>query len=170
MSGKKITLRAVEKYIGSGRGLRKDLQEDFRSNCMLAEADLQAYTFRHLRNFLKPEKTWRIFANAFAKTLRRFPDPTVLDGDKRRIAIELKWRRDSISGKDRRVLNQFLDTPHARKAYFITTVKNKSDYQKLGSKKRSREKYRLKEIAVPLALLGSRLTDRMLSGDPSEPR
>jgi hypothetical protein len=157
MRGGKITLQEVEGYVGSGRGLRKDLQDDFRDNRMLAEADLEACIYRHLREFLNSDKSWRIFVRAFAKDLGRYPDLTILDGNKRRVAIELKWRRDRISKKDRGVLNKFLDTPHARKAYFITTVRNKSDYRKLGAEKTQREKYRLKEIAVALNLRGSPL-------------
>jgi len=157
MNARKITLEQVERYIGSGRGIRKDLQEDFQRNHMLAESDLEACIYRHLRNFLEPDKAWRVFVGAYVKTLHRYPDLILLDGHKRRVAIELKWRRPGISEKDRRVLNQFLNTPHARKAYFITTAKNRSDYRKLGARKTQQEKYRLKEIVIALNLRGSRL-------------
>jgi len=157
MSESRITLQKVEGYIGGRENLRKSLQEDFVGHWMIREADLEACTYRHLRRFLEPDKRWRIFARAYSKRLGRYPDLTILEGRKPRLAIELKWRRKRISRKDRCALNDFLKLPHAKKAYFITTVITKHDYRKLGSDKTKSEKIRLKEIPLILDLPQMRL-------------
>jgi hypothetical protein len=159
MAGRRITLQDVERYIGGKRGLRKDLQSDYQDHRFIREADLEVCTYYHLRECLQADKRWKIFARAYRKGLGRFPDFTVLEGLKCRIVIELKWRKENLEKKDRKVLNKFLGRPHRRKAYFITTVMNKSDYEKLGSKKRQLEKYRLKELPVALGLDDNRLDD-----------
>jgi len=160
MRGGSITLRELERYIGSREGLRKDLQKDFRNNRMLAEGDLETGIHFHLRDFLKADKRWQIYARAHSKGLGRYPDLTLVQDFKRRIVLELKWSVPRISKKDRRVLSSFLEAPHARRAYFVTTAGKESDYRKLGAKKTELEKYRLKEIVVALGLRGSRLRER----------
>jgi hypothetical protein len=151
MGKRGMTLQEVERFIGDRKGLRKYVREDFRHHRINREADLEACVLYHLRNFLRPDKNWQIFARAYAKKLGRFPDITILHGKVRRLAIELKRNKKEIPKKDRDTLNRFLGTQHARKAYFITTVRNKLDYRKLDSKTEL-ERNRLKEIPIGLDL------------------
>lgn len=90
------------------------------------------------------------------KGLRRFPDMVILDEKFPRIVIELKWKSEQISRKDRQTLNKFLARRHAKKAYFLTTVDE--TYEKLRARKEDDEKFKLKEVVVPLGLDGTDLT------------
>jgi hypothetical protein len=157
MENERITLREVEDYIRNKKNLRKALQNEYRDNRILNEADMEACIYYHLRIFLRSDRRWRVFARAYRKRFRSYPDITVLEARKPRLAIELKKGRKGISGKDRRTLNKFLRSDHARKAYFISTIRNKLDYKKLGADKTEDEKNRLMEIPVPLDLDGARL-------------
>jgi hypothetical protein len=152
MKKRRISLEDLERFVRRKEELRAKLQQDYLNQRMFGEADLQACTYMHLRSFLKSDKRWRVFANAYFKGRARYPDLTIIEQQKRRLAIELKWRRKKISEHDRQTLRALLNTRHFRKAYFITTVKNKSDYQKLGPKKTETEKNRLIEIVVNLDL------------------
>lgn len=152
MMKRQITPQEVQAFIRRKENLRAKLRRDYLEQRMIHEGDLQACTYMHLRRFLKSDKRWRVFANAYFEGHARYPDLTIMEGQKRRLAIELKKRSKKIPGKDRQTLNAFLGTQHFRKAYFITTAKNKSDYQKLGAKKTETEKNRLIEIVVNLDL------------------
>jgi hypothetical protein len=159
MGNGRISLREVEGYIRNKKNLRKALQKDYRENRILSEADMEACICHHLRIFLKADRRWRVFARAYRKRFRSYPDITVLEARKPRLAVEVKKGRKGISGKDRRTLNKFLRSDHAGKAYFISTVRNKRDYKKLGADKTEDEKNRLMEIPVSLDLHGTRLAD-----------
>lgn len=159
MESGQITLREVETLVGGKErnGLRNTLQRDYRHHRFNREADLEVCTCHHLRKFLNRDKSWRVFARAYSKGLGWYPDISILDGYKRRLAIELKWTGRKISSKDRKTLNKFLETQHARKAYFIRLAKRKSDYRKLGPDKNESEKRKLKEIVISLDLSPSQL-------------
>jgi hypothetical protein len=152
MEKRQITLQEVQRFVKNKENLRAKLVQDYLDHMMLREADLQACVYFHLRGFLKSDKRWRVLLNAYHKGLGRYPDLTIMEQQKHRLAIELKWRSKRISGKDRGTLSAFLEAPHARKAYFLTMVKNKSGFGKLGGQKTDTEKNRLMEIAVNLDL------------------
>jgi hypothetical protein len=159
MENGRISLREVQGYIRNKKNLRKALQNDYRENRILNEADMEACLCHHLRIFLQPDRRWRVFVRAYRKSFRSYPDLTVFEALKPRLAIELKKGRKRISGKDRRTLNKFLVSDHARKTYFISTVRYKRDYEKLGADKTEVEKNRLMEIPVSLDLHGTHLAE-----------
>lgn len=148
----RILLRDVERFIQRKEHLRRKLQKEYLEQRMFKEADLQSCTYMHLRRFLKSDKRWRVFVNAYSKSPGRFHDLAVMEGLNQRLIIEIKRRVAEIPAKDRKALNSFLEKHEKGKAYFITTVKKRSEYKKLGSKKTSTEKNRLIEVVVDLGL------------------
>ncbi len=148
------SLAEVEKFVSTD--LRKRLKADLRNHKMLREAELECSVYYHLRKFLEQDDHWRLFARKYSGKIGRYPDLLILMDKHPVIAMELKWRRGEISHKDREVLGDCLKKLKVNKVYFITTVKEKADYEKLGWKKRPGEKYRLKEITVRLDLRGAR--------------
>jgi len=141
----------VDRFIRSQ--LRKALQDDYRRHKMMREEDFECCAYHDLRDFLERDDHWRVFAKKYSKAIGRYPDLTILKDHEPVRAIELKWRRKSISTKDRDTLRACLRRmATVRKVYFITTVLDKADYRKLGLRKKADEKYRLREITVRLDL------------------
>jgi hypothetical protein len=140
------TLQEVEQFISGP--LKKQLREDLRKEKILREGDIECCTYFHLRRRLGSR--WLIFSRKYASKTKHFVDLVLFHNWKPRIAIEIKWRRKKISGKDRKSLGLMLSRPHLRKAYFISILPDRKSYVKLGTKKADREKRKLIEIRIGL--------------------
>jgi hypothetical protein len=145
----KILLSHVERYVL--KELKPRLRKDLRSLRIVKEADIETCAYYHLRRYLKRDPRWTILARFFARRTGHYVDLVIFRNSKPRVAIELKWNRREIAGKDRKSLNKALERLRglgAKKAYALTLLRNEDDYKK--SVKTTREKYRLHEIRVGL--------------------
>ena len=152
-----VSLLQAERFLSGA--IKKLLQQDLRRCKMVKEADLESCVYYHLRRFLGRDRSWRIFARKYSKTIKRYPDLLLYKEGTPCIAIELKWMREKISRKDRKTLAACLDTLSVNKAYFICTALNPAHYKKLGKSKRSHEKYVLRERVIYLNLSDRRFAN-----------
>ncbi len=142
----KIVLSQVHEFLR--HGLKGKLRNDLRKVRILKEADLECCTYFHLRTFLKSDEDWHVFARKYSSRTGYYSDIVVYKKKKQQLAIEIKWRWDELSRKDRRSLQSVRKYLGIRKTYFISALPDKADYAK-GAKRRS-EKYRLFEVIVDL--------------------
>jgi hypothetical protein len=142
-----ISLSRVEGYVKNG--LKKALRSDLRKLKILKEADVECCAYHHLRKFMRGDKSWRVFARKYSSRTGYYTDLIIFREKKARIAIEIKWRRNTISGKDRRALRNVRRKLGVKKTYFYCVLADGSSYEKLTTK-RSTEKYRLFERIVDL--------------------
>jgi hypothetical protein len=141
-----VSLSAIQKFIR--HDLRRKLRKDLRKLMIVKEADLECASYFHIRRFVAGDERWRILARKHSKKTGRYIDLLIFKNARPRIAIELKWRRKKITGKDRRSLQTSLKQLQVNKAYFICAIPNRSTYRRL--KKLSHEKYLLHECIVGL--------------------
>jgi len=104
-----INLNKVEGYVK--HGLKEALRSDLRKLKILKEADVECCAYHHLRKFMRGDKRWRIFARKYSSRTGYYTDLMIFLKNKERIAIEIKWRRNTISGKDRRALRSVRSEP-----------------------------------------------------------
>ena len=142
-----VSLSKVESFVKNR--LKKALRSDLRKLKILKEADAECCAYHHLRKFLRGDRSWRVFARKHSSRTGFYTDLIIFREKKARIAIELKWRRNTIPGKDRRALRSVRKNLGVKKTYFYSVLADGSSYEKL-SKKSSGEKYRLFERVVDL--------------------
>lgn len=142
-----INLNKVEGYVK--HGLKEALRSDLRKLKILKEADVECCAYHHLRKFLRGDKNWRIFARKYSSRTGYYTDLMIFRGKKERIAIEIKWRRNTISRKDRRALRSVRRKLGVKKTYFYSVLADGSMYEKLPAKITT-EKHRLFERVVDL--------------------
>ena len=140
-------LAAVEKYVK--HDLRNALQRDLRRLKILKEADVECCAYHHLRKLLRADDSWRVFARKYSSRTGRYTDLVLFHRKKPAIAVEIKWGRGEISGKDRRSLRSARRNLRVRKTYFYSVLADGSGYEKI-QKKGTGEKYRLFERVVDL--------------------
>jgi hypothetical protein len=134
----KVRLANIERFIG--KGMRAAFGRGLQRHKMLREADLACCVYDCIGKFLRWDNDWRLSAHRFEKRIGRYPDLLLLRDKKSEIVIEVKWRRPEISKKDRKTLGACLQKLEVRKVYFITNAIERTEYQKLGWKKKSDEK------------------------------
>ena len=142
-----IRLAEVESFVK--HTLRAKLQKDLRTLRVLKEGEVECCAYYHLRKALKPDPNWRVFARKFSPKTGYYTDLVIFHGKKARIAIEIKWGKKRISGKDRRALASARKNLRVKKTYFYCAMPDASIYKKL-PKKRTAEKFRLFERIVDL--------------------
>ena len=135
--------------------LRGKLQRDLRNLRILKEGDVECCAYYHLRKILKPDPDWRVFARKFSPKTGFYTDLVIFQRKKARIAIEIKWRKRSISKKDRRASASARKNLRVKKTYFYSVMPDASSYEKLPSKRKA-EKYRLFERVVDLGYVNKR--------------
>ena len=158
-----ITLSKLGTFIRGS--LRAKLGKDVSTFHMIREADVACCVYYHLRRYLRLDSTWRVFAERHSKVTGHIIDIMIfkkgsIDSRKcqnPRIAIELKWNRNTMPKKDRKSLDRCVRQLHVKKAYFISVL---SKQGKQTIKKKQFEKYRLFEIYVrPKQKLGEGLQE-----------
>ena len=142
-----IHLSEVELFVK--HTLKDNLQKDLRSLRILKEGDVECCTYYHLRKVLKPDPNWRVFARKFSPLTRFYTDLVIFHRKKAKIAIEIKWRKNEISKKDRKALASTRKNLRVKKMYFYCVMPDASSYKKLREKKEA-EKYRFFERVVDL--------------------
>ena len=142
----RVTLQQVGHFIR--HELKQRLRKDLRELRIVKEADIECASYFHLRRFLRRDDRWRVLARKHARRTGRYIDMLIFRKGIPRMAIEFKWWRYQISGKDRRSLVASLYRLRVNKAYFICCTPDRSRYQKL--EKRPGEKFRLHECIVGL--------------------
>jgi hypothetical protein len=147
----RYTVGTVESFIR--RRLPGKLQNDLRKLRITKEADAECCIYFHLRKALHADAGWSILARKFARFTEHYIDLLLLRKKCPRLAIEIKWNRKRISGKDRRSLNKALKDMRVNKAYFISIGPDVTteSYQKLRNKT-GFEKYCLHEVPVGLGM------------------
>src|SRR5260370_4866532 len=128
--------------------LKDKLRRDLRDLRILKEADVECCMYYHLRRILRPDPSWRVFARKFSPKTGFYTDLVIFHGLKARIAIEIKWRKEKISKKDRRSLASTRDNLGVKKTYFYCVIPDASLYKKVS--KKEAEKYRLFEQVADL--------------------
>lgn len=141
-----VSLSEVEKFVK--HVLKDKLQRDLRSLRILKEGDVECCAYYHLRRLLKTDRNWRVFARKYSPRTGYYADLVIFRGKKARVAIEIKWKRKVISGKDRRSLASARKNLRVKKTYFYSVMPDGSSYKK--SQKKESEKYRLFERVVDL--------------------
>lgn len=154
-----INLSKLQHFVK--HGLKDKLRDDLRDLRILKEADVECCAYYHLRRFLKRDRTWHVFARKHSPNTGFYTDLIIFHNQKAKIAIELKWRQDRISRKDRRALASTIGNLGVRKTYFYCVMPDISKYEKLPSK-RSDEKYRFFERPVDLGYKSERRRDEFL--------
>src|SRR5208282_5851806 len=117
---KNIKIKEAHNFIR--KELPKKLQRDLRDLKMVREADLESSAYFHLRSYLKSDSNWRIFARKHTKTTGHYIDLLLFRKTTPRIAIELKWNRDSTNSKDEASLKKAIKKLNVNRSYFITTI------------------------------------------------
>jgi hypothetical protein len=148
-----IRLTDAESFVK--HGLKSKLQRDLRRMRILKEGDVECCAYYHLRKFFKPDTEWRVFARKFSQKTGFYTDLVIFHRKKARIAIEIKWRRNRISTKDRRALASARKNLRVKKTYFYSVLPDASLYNKL-TEKRAAEKYRLFERVVDLGYVSKK--------------
>lgn len=145
-------LSSVESFIR--RDVKTLLSDDLGAHRIIKEADMQACFYYHLRRFLKRDSGWRVYTEK-ATPHGNFIDLVLYHRGRKKarpfvpkLAIELKWRRNCISAKDRRSLAKALKRLRVRKAYFFAVNLGRNKYLK--TSKHAGEKYHLLEVVVTL--------------------
>jgi len=142
-----IPLVEVEGFVK--HTLKGKLQKDLRNLRILKEGDVECCAYYHLRKTLKPDPNWRVFARKYSPKTGYYADLVIFHFKKARIAIEIKWRENKISRKDRKALASARKNLRVKKTYFYSVMPDASSYEKLPQKKEA-EKYRLFECVVDL--------------------
>lgn len=151
-SMKSLLLSQVQNFVR--HTLKRKLRIDLRELKILKEADLECCSYYHIRRFLKKDSTGSIFARKYSPRIGRYPDLVIYHNQKPRLFLELKWRRDEISRKDRKTLRKSRTVLHAKKTYFLCALPDASEYTKLATKM-NHEKYRFFECIIDLGFKGS---------------
>jgi hypothetical protein len=141
-----INLGEVEWFVK--HTLKYKLQKDLRDLRILKEGDVECCAYYHLRKILKPDRNWRVFARKFSPLTGYYTDLVIFHYKKARIAIEIKWRKNEITKKDRKALAKTREKLGVKKTYFYCVMPDASPYEKVRKKKA--EKYRLFERIVDL--------------------
>ncbi|SRR5216684_7900369 len=129
--------------------LKDKLRKDLRNLRILKEGDVECCAYYHLRKILKPDPSWRVFARKYSPKTGYYTDLVIFHFKKARIAIEIKWRKEHLSKKDRKALASARKYLRVKKTYFYSVMPDASNYEKL-TEKRKVEKYRLFERVVDL--------------------
>jgi hypothetical protein len=96
---------------------------------MVKEADLECCAYFHLRKYLHSDSSWKILARKHTPT-KHYIDLLLFRKEKPRIALELKWNKQSIGKKDKRSLSRSVKQLAVHRAYFISTVtRGKGSFQ-----------------------------------------
>jgi len=98
--------------------LIKKLRNDLRKHRIFREADFECCVYYHLRKFLHGDDKWRVVTRRYSQRTGKYPDILILRNKKPLIAIELKWRRKSISRKDRKSLREYQEKIGVKKNLF----------------------------------------------------
>jgi len=149
MNSKNINVSEVQYFIH--RKLPSLIQKDLQNLNMVKEADLECCTYFHLRNYLKPDSLWKIFARKYTPT-EHFIDLLLFKRGRPRISLELKWNKGYIGNKDIESLKKSLIMLRVNRAYFVSTVIRGvgSEKEKVGTK--TIERYNIKGIFIPLGI------------------
>src|SRR5437879_9086644 len=105
--GRGRKLQDVESFIKKNR-LRDKLLQDLQGLRIVKEADIECAVYYHLRRFIGKDPKWRVFARKHARLTGHYIDLLIFKKYRPVIAIELKWNRQDIGGKDRRALDKAL--------------------------------------------------------------
>ncbi|HPD57584.1 MAG TPA: hypothetical protein P5294_10480 [Smithellaceae bacterium] len=150
MGSAKITVGQVEKYIE--QKLNKKLQNDLKKLRMIKEADLECCAYFHLRKYLYRDSSWKIFARKHSLHTEHYIDLLLFRKNTPRIALELKWNKQTIGNKDKESLSKSIKKLRVNRAYFISTITGKKSCQdKLSNKKI--DAYTIKGIFIPIGEL-----------------
>jgi hypothetical protein len=145
---KRDKLGQLENFLRSS--LRTKLRNDLRYLRITKEADIECCIYYHLRRTLPSKGFWTVLARKFAGRTEHYVDLLLLKKELPRIAIEIKWNKNEMPGKDRHSLDSALRKMRVNKAYFVSVGPDitKSLYRKLD--KRPHENHRLHEVIVGL--------------------
>jgi len=145
---KRDTLSKLEYFMR--HNLVVKLRNDLKKLRITKEADVECRLYYHLRRTLPADGVWTLLARKYTRRTGHYVDLLVLRKNRPRLAIEIKWNRKSIGGKDLRSLTRALKKMRVNKAYYISVGPDISSetYQKLS--KKDSQKYRLHEVPVGL--------------------
>jgi hypothetical protein len=145
---KRNTLSKLEHFIR--HNLVVKLRNDLKKLRITKEADIECCMYYHLRKTLPADGIWTILARKYSVRTDHYVDLLVLRKKRPRLAIEIKWNRNSISDKDLRSLVRALKRLRVNKAYYVSVGPDisKESYDRLP--KKDSEKYRLHEVPVGL--------------------
>jgi hypothetical protein len=147
---KRDTLSKVENFMR--HGLATKLRHDLKKLRITKEADIECCIYYHLRRTLPADGRWTLLARKYAIKTGHYVDLLVLRKKRPRLAIEIKWNRKRMPGKDRKSLNKALRRMRVNKAYFVSVGPDISRTNYHDTPKTPNEKNRLHEVPVGLAL------------------
>jgi hypothetical protein len=143
---KRNTLQKLENFMR--HTLKTKLRNDLVALRITKEADAECCMFFHLRRTVPSRGPWKVLARKHSRRTGHYIDLLVFKRRRPRLAVEIKWNKKQMSGKDRQSLDFALMKLKVNKAYFVSVGPNLSNYREI--QKKDFEKSRLHEIPIDL--------------------